>query len=279
MKIYISADMEGVGGIVSYEQIDSNFPAYQKARNQMNKEIKAAVSGALAGGADEVIVNDAHDNMQNLLPELLNRRARLISGAGKPLSMVQGIEGADASIFLGYHAMAGTDKAVLDHTFSGKIYRLYINGKETGETGFNAAIAGYYQVPVLMVSGDAALSREAIEFLPEVSTVVVKEAIGRTSAQCIPTNEVCSIISHEVHQCVSKFKSGIRKIPPLVIESPVELKVELITTEMADLAKIVPGFTKINGRTVQVVCDDIPDMVSRFFTLLRLTGGYKGQLI
>lgn len=279
MKVYISADLEGVGGVVSYEQIDQKYSCYDGARRQMMKEVNAAIEGAFNGGASAVMINDAHDTMTNLQAELIDQRACLISGSGKPLSMMQGIEDHDVAIFLGYHARAGTDRAILDHTFSGKIYKLFLNNMEVGETGFNAAIAGCYSIPVVAISGDQALCAEALKILPHIETIILKEAECRTAARCLPLEKCCALIRERVSIAVAKYKSGTIKVPLLEMNFPVKLTIELITTELANVAALIPGVEKINGRTVEAKCSDMKVATRCFFSILRLIGGYEGKLI
>lgn len=279
MKLFISADMEGTGGVVSYDHIDNTTASYQDARLQMIKEVNAAIEGALAGGAEAVLVNDSHDTMTNLKSGMIDARAVLISGAGKPLSMMQGIKDAHGAIFLGYHAMAGTQTAILDHTYSGKIYRLKLNGTEVGETGLNAAIAGHYNIPVLTVTGDKAVCTEASQLIPRIETVMVKEAVCRTAAICLPLDICCNRIKEVVKKAIEKFKSGTMEVPPYKINYPVDLEIELITTGMTDLAELIPSVVRIGGRQIRARGKDMEETARTFFSILRLIGGYEGKLI
>jgi len=139
MKVYISCDMEGVSGIVDSKQTRMDGEEYKRAQKLMTGEVNAAIEGALAGGATEILVNDSHGLMRNILIEELNPNAQLISGSSKPLSMMQGIdESFDAAFFIGYHAQAGTPYSVLDHTYSSIVYQVSLNGRPVGETGLNA---------------------------------------------------------------------------------------------------------------------------------------------
>lgn len=166
MKVLISADMEGTCGVVSWVQVippeyahgsdPVNQSEYDRARLRMTREVNAAIEGALAGGATEVIVNDSHDGMRNLIPEELHPECRFISGNDKPLSMMQGVDldGVGAVFFTGYHAKAGTPHAPLAHTWTGWLNDVRINGDSTGEFGINAIVAGHFGVPVVLVTGD-----------------------------------------------------------------------------------------------------------------------------
>src|SRR3954454_6189564 len=188
MKVLISADMEGTCGIVSWVQVmppeyaGSKYPSsldeYTRGRERMTKEVNAAVEGALAGGADEVIVNDSHNRMRNLVADDLHPSVRFITGNDKPFGMMQGIdlEGIGAVFFTGYHAKAGTPNAPLAHTWTGWINDVRIDGRSTGEFGINALVAGHFGVPVTLVTGDVRAVEQTRELLGEaVVGVPVKE--------------------------------------------------------------------------------------------------------
>ncbi len=158
VKVYISADMEGIWGVVHANQTSPDSPEYAAARKWMAEDVNAVVAGLFDAGATEVVVNDSHGSQRNILASDLDPRASLISGSPKPLSMMEGIDATFAAcIFVGYHAKAGTAAAILDHTISGSVVRaIRVNRIEMPELGLNAAIAGYYGVPVVLISGDAA---------------------------------------------------------------------------------------------------------------------------
>ncbi len=166
MRIYISVDMEGIAGVVHEDQTNPIDPRcageYNRFRALMTAEANAAIEGALAGGATAVLVNDSHWLMRNLLAEQLHPSAQLVSGGPKTWSMMEGIEsGHDGAFFIGYHARAGTQNAILDHTYTDRILDVRVNGTSLGELGLNALLAGTYNVPVALVSGDQALASEA----------------------------------------------------------------------------------------------------------------------
>ena len=164
VKVLISADMEGTCGVVSWTQVmppevvggrePTSQDRYLRTRERMTAEVNAAVEGALAGGADEVIVNDSHDGMRNLIPEQLHPAVRFITGNDKPLGMAQGVdlEGVGAVFYTGYHAKAGTPAAPLAHTWTGWLNDVRLDGTSTGEFGINAAVAGHYGIPVVLVT-------------------------------------------------------------------------------------------------------------------------------
>src|SRR5947209_16854841 len=200
MRTYISIDMEGIAGVVHESQTDPTNPAaaaeYGRFRRLMTSEANAAVEGAVAAGATRVLVNDSHWFMRNLVVEELHQAAELLSGDPKPHSMVQGIDGGfDAALFIGYHARAGTRNAILDHTYADLIHEARLNGRPVGELGLNAALAGGFGVPVVLVSGDNALAAEARELLGEgVRPVIVKEAVSRHAAKSVAPAVACRLI-------------------------------------------------------------------------------------
>ncbi|MBU0495243.1 MAG: M55 family metallopeptidase [Chloroflexi bacterium] len=267
MKIYISADMEGISGIVSPDQTNSQHKEYERARQLMTDEVNAAVAGALAGGATEVLVNDSHGNMGNLLIEHLHERAHLISGSPKPLSMMQGIdEGVDRAFFVGYHAQAGTQAAVLEHTYnSGCVWQVALNGRPLGETGLNAALAGHSGVPVALVTGDLAVCKEARELLGDnLEAVAVKRSYGRQAARNLPPVQAHRAIREAAERATSSA------VHPFVVRPPVTVTVDFIKTTHADVAAFLPGSRRSNPRRVEFTAPDMPIAYQALLAMLRL---------
>jgi D-amino peptidase len=208
MKLLIAADMEGVSGVVHWNQVDPNHTEYQRFRKIMTTEVNAAVEGAAEAGADEFVVTDGHADGDNISIEDLDPRARLNSGNGSPLSMIQGV-GQDVAgvLFIGYHARAGSQNAVLAHTWSAsKIANVWLNGILVGEYGLNAAVAGHFGVPVLMISGDQTACAEAVELLGPLETAVVKNASGYFSAECLPPQVTRPMIQAAARRAVLGLK-------------------------------------------------------------------------
>ena len=205
MKIYISSDMEGSTGVVSAAQVDCTKPQYAFGKAMQAADVAAAVKAALDSGAECVVVNDSHCTMTNLDIAGFGGEVRLITGAPKLLGMVEGARGCDAAIFLGYHAMAGTEKAVLDHTFDQHtIYGLAINGRKMGETGVNALLCGALGVPVIMVSGDDALCLEAGSLLGrQLETCSVKEGLGRAASPGAEYEELRALLKELESRCTA----------------------------------------------------------------------------
>lgn len=254
MKVFISCDIEGVSGVVaSGPHTSSDGGDYQRARALMTGEANAAIEGALNAGATEIIVNDSHGPMINLLIEKLNPAATLISGAPKPLSMMRGI-GKDcaAAIFVGYHSRMGTP-GVLSHTISGaSVANVWVNDILLGETGINAGLAGYFGVPVVLVCGDDVVSQEARELLPHIRTATVKTAITRQSASCLPPEKAQALIRQETEQALASLGSARPWLP----DSPVTFKVEFKDFGLAMNAARMPYSRLVDANTVAFSADD-----------------------
>ncbi|MDO9541840.1 MAG: M55 family metallopeptidase [Kiritimatiellia bacterium] len=235
MKIYIVTDLEGVSGVVTFNDTgrDTNMsgPRYEAARLLLTEDVNAAVQGALDGGATDIIVSDGHGTGSNFVMEKLHPGARYLTGGGR-VSVLDGLdESTDAVMLVGYHAMSLTPKAVLDHTQSSIAWRRYfINGVETGEIGQMAAMAGHFNVPVVCVTGDLAATIEAKTFLGDVETITVKEGRGRTSAICLAPVKARELIRTGVKRSLAK----IGKIKPYQIKIPAEIKLECATIDVAD---------------------------------------------
>jgi D-amino peptidase len=256
MKVYISADLEGISGMVSWDQMKEGTLEFEKAVDLMLKEVNAAVEGAIKGGADEVLVNDSHGYMRNLPIEGLHPKARLISGFVKPLSMVEGVEGADLAFFIGYHAGVGTGSSICDHSYSSSsVFRLRINGLDFSETAINAAVCGYFRVPVGLVTGDRETVNQAKALLPGVLTVETKIGISRFAASCRHPLEVRQEIEEKAQAALSKLKAGGFQV--MCVEAPVKLEVTFTQTGKADVAELLPGTERLDGRTILYQGKDI----------------------
>jgi D-amino peptidase len=256
MQVYISVDMEGIAGVVHEDQTDPIEPRhvgeYNRFQRLMTNEANAAIAGAVEAGATGILVNDSHWLMRNLLAEELNPKAELMSGGPKRLSMVEGIDrGFDAAMFIGYHARAGTRDATIDHTYTSRVYEARINGQPVGELALNAAMAGLHKVPVALVSGDQALGAEAKALLgTDVETVIVKEAVGRFAARSLAPSVACERIR------AAAVAALRRKHAPFTFKPPLRLEVDFIVSQMADMAELVPGSSRMGGRTVSYAGDD-----------------------
>ena len=184
MRVLISADMEGTTGATGWKDVTPGEPAYERFRRILTKDVNAAVAGAFDGGATEVIVNEAHDGMRNILIEELDERAEMISGLHKPLVMMEGLDTSDVVFFVAYHARAG-EPGVLAHTLCGDFVSVELNGEPCSEARMNAALAGVSGIPVGLVTGDDVICAEAEKLFVGVRTAVVKYAIDNFSARCL----------------------------------------------------------------------------------------------
>lgn len=254
MKVFISVDMEGISGIVHGSQTGRDQPDYEKGRVLMVGDVNAAIEGVLALGEAEIVVSDGHGGMKNIQPEDLHEAAVLVRGRLKPLSQMAGIDSSfDAALFIGYHSMKGTLHGVLSHTFSGRtIDSLTVNGMEIGETAMNAAIAGYHGVPLVFVSGDLAVTKEAHVLNPNMVTVAVKEAVARTAAKCIHPKKARELVKKGVTEALKKRKS----IEPFTFKPPIEMLVKYANSLIADAVELMPSAERVDGRTIRFVLDD-----------------------
>jgi D-amino peptidase len=254
LKVFISVDMEGIWGVVNSEQTSPGAD-YGAARAWMAADVNAVVEGLLEAGATEIVVNDSHGSMRNIVASDLNPKVWLITGTPKPLSMMQGIDSSfDAALLIGYHARAGTAPAILDHTISGSTVRaIRINGKELPEMGINGAIAGYYGVPVVMLSGDAETCAQARSiFGNELITVTVKEAIGRTAAKLLPLQDV----RFRLKEAGKQTEARRAAVAPYKLAPPYTFELELNTSLQAEAPMLIPGVKRANPRTVTFAATD-----------------------
>lgn len=252
MKVFISCDIEGISGVVSSaDQASSAGKDYDRAREFMTEEVNAVVQGAVEAGADEILVNDSHGSMRNILIEKLHPAATLLTGSPKPLAMMQGISSDfDKAMFVGYHSRMGTP-GVLSHTMSGgSVANVWVNDILLGETGINAGIAGYYGVPVVLVSGDNVVAEEAKSLLPHVHTAVVKQAVGRYAAKCLPPAKVKQLLIESAKQALNNPGK------PWLLESPVTFKIEFKDSGLAEAAARMPYTRLEEPRTVSFTADD-----------------------
>ena len=255
LKVLISVDMEGISNIVHSDQTTPGTPEYGAARKWMAQDVNAAVAGAIEAGATEIVVNDSHGSMRNIDPGDLDSRASLITGSPKPLSMMQGIDSSfQACLLIGYHAKAGTADAILDHTISSSVVRsIRVNGIEMPELGLNAAIAGYYGVPVILVSGDAAVCRQTTEILgKDIVTVQVKEAIGRLAAKLLPWSESLRLIKEGTKAALSR----VGAVKPFRFSSPYSFELGYHVSAQADMGAMIPGVMRLDARTLSFVAND-----------------------
>jgi D-amino peptidase len=272
MKILISVDMEGITGVVYWDQVYPDHAEYPRFCKLMTGDVNAAIRGAFAGGATSVVVTDAHNAGRNILIEELDPRATLYSGSPSRLSMVQGVdEAVDGVMFIGYHGRMGAVNAILDHTWSDeRVSGVWINGQAFGEAGLNGAVCGHFNVPVIMASGDQTLCAEVQElFGNRIETAQVKKAVGRMSAECLPPTVTARLIEEVAKRAMINLKS--KKAPkPLKVTKPINLTVKFEQSEMADKAALMPHAIRTMERRVEYVASDMVTIYLAFRTMLAL---------
>jgi D-amino peptidase len=268
LKVYISVDMEGITGVVDSKQTAEGNADYERFRRVMTAEANAAIQGAIDAGASEILVNDSHGSMRNLMIEDLLAPAQLISSNIKPMGMVQGLDRSfDAAIFIGYHAKAGSAEGVLAHTGSNSVRDLRVNGVSVGEGGLNAYAAGAVGVPVVLVSGDQFVVEEMKKLVPQIEGVAVKQAIGTSAALSLRPEEARTAIRSGVAHALAKRA----QVKPLVPKSPTEFQMEFSTVSLAASAEQIPMIERKNGNTVAFRSDDYSKGYSFVRFLYKLT--------
>jgi len=193
VKVYISVDVEGVAGIVDWEQCLAGGDDYALGRDLLLGEVNSAIDVAVAAGATEILVNDGHSVMRNLPPAALGARASYLSGRFKPLYMMEGLDASfDAAFFIAYHGSIGHERAILSHTYNpSAIWEAKLNGVVVGESALNALVALHHGVPVALITGDQATADEARAFMPGIEAVVVKRSVSRFANPCSGSFRCC----------------------------------------------------------------------------------------
>ena len=265
MKILIAVDMEGISGVVNWDQVDPGNSEYTRFRKTMTDDVNAAIRGLLDSGECEIVVADGHWNGSNILVEALDERVRLNSGTNSSLSMVQGIgPDVDGVFFIGYHARAGTMHAILDHTWSNKcVANVWLNGAVVGEIGLNASVCGHFGAPVILISGDQAACAEAAALVGDLETVVVKNTVSRFAADCLPPAVAQAQITAGAKRAFARLAAG--KAPaPLAVKTPITVRIEFHFSEMGDVAARLPGSRRLDGRTIEFDAPDMPAAYTSF---------------
>jgi D-amino peptidase len=272
VKVYISVDMEGIGGVshsAPTERGDSGYPA---AVALMVGEANAAIDGAFAGGATEVLVNDSHGQMFNLTPEDVDPRAVLLQGQ-KPWSMVAGAgpdAGFEVALFVGYHTRAGHPTGTIAHTYSGQPTLTTLQGRPVGESGINALALGAWGVPVGLVCGDDQLALETEAWFPWAERVIVKAAVSRRAAASVHPTVARERVRAGAERAVRRAAAG--ELEVLDVGRPIVLEAEYSTAGQADYAAIIPGVERYGDRGVRVTTDDPIVAYRAFLAGVRLAG-------
>lgn len=271
MRIYISSDMEGTAGVCSWRQCDpenrDEYPIYRRA---MSQEVRAAIDGARHGGATEFLVNDSHWSMRNLLFDELPDDVRVVSGAPKPYSMGERIgSGVDAVFLTGYHAKSGDRDGVLAHTFSDEtVSRVRINGVECSEALLVSALAGAHGIPVVFISGDSTIVDETLHSIPWAVGVAVKDAIGFYATNTMTPAAARDAIRAGARDAVAR----VAKAKPFRFEGPIEMLLETVRVASADFVELMPGFERVDGRTLRFTADEYETVYRAFVAAVRLGG-------
>jgi len=265
LKVFISADMEGIAGVVTPEQLGPSGFEYGRFREFMTNEVIAAIEGAREAGATEIVVADSHGNMQNLLIELLPADVTLVRGSPRPLSMMEGIDSTfDAALFIGYHASATNPEGVRAHTMSSARYAaVALNGEPIAESGMNAAIAGHFGVPIVMVSGDDVAVAEVQALVPGVEGAVVKRALGFHAAATITPAAARELIRERARAGVARRN----EIRPHALRTPVRLDLTFKNYRPAEILAWLPGVERPAARTIAYTAEHILD-ISRFLVFV-----------
>jgi D-amino peptidase len=245
----------------------------------MTQDVNAAIAGAAETGATEILVVDSHGPMTNILIEELDPRAELISGSNKHFCQMEGIDGGfDGAFFVGYHAREGGGDGVINHTLMGvAVTQLRCNGREIGETGLNAGLAGHYGVPVALVTGDDVLAEEARSLLGDVEAAVVKRALDRHTARLLSVKRSQELIRERAAAAVRRLREG--RFKPYVVPGPVSFEVEFKTTDAAHMACLFPSVERLAAKTVRVTAADYPSAFKLLWGTLILGAKTMGGVL
>lgn len=264
MKILISADLEGVSGVVHPDQIYPDGIFYKETLQKWAQELNAVVSGLKEAGAEHIVINDSHNHMRNLNNAMVPN-ALVVSGWQKPYSMVAGVDqGYDACMFLGYHAMAGS-KSTLSHTYRPRIIKqVLLNKTPVGEAGLNAALAGFYNVPLIMISGDEEVCFEAQTLLGnQVVTVQTKRGLSRYAAISYPFEITLKNLKAGAIKAVKeKEKWKVYKVT-----SPCTISVVFSEPNHADACELIPNVKRISDNQVEFTSQLYPNVFKCFLAM------------
>jgi len=272
VKVYISADMEGIGGVVSGEQLGTTGFEYQRFREFMTEEVLAAIRGARAAGATEVLVSDSHGNGQNLLIEKLPDDVQVVRSWPRPLGMMEGIDETFAcALFIGYHTSTSNPAGVRAHTFSSAtLTDVRLNSVSVAEAGFNAAVAGHFGVPIAMISGDDAIVGEAKRYIGDLEGAVVKHALSFHAARTLTPRASQQLIEQTARRAVERRAS----FRPFRLEGRVSLDVSFKNYRQAEMLAYLPIVERTDSHSIRFVGDDMV-AVSKF---VQFMDGYETSL-
>lgn len=268
MRVLVSADMEGATGVTWTADVVPGTEQWQRMRRLFAGDVNACVDGLIAGGAADVLVNEAHSSQRNLLIEDLDERAIMLTGRHKPLSMMQGIDGkVDGVVFLGYHAGAGA-RGVLAHTYlENSITGVWLDGSPASEGRLNATLAAEYGTPVLMITGCDLACRDANSYAPDALTVAVKRYVSRYAAVCTPPARTSTVIREAARRAMTRAGRNSPAVGPHRIE------VEFDATHLADATAVIPTVSLVSERRVAFDAPSMTEAMKTFKIVTAIAAG------
>jgi D-amino peptidase len=271
VKVFVSSDFEGTAGVVDWDQCVAGGSQYAYYTELVTGEINAAIEGAMAAGATEFLVNDAHSKMANLKPDALAGRAGYLSGRYKPMYMMQGLdESFDAIFLVSYHGSMGSTGSVLSHTyFPAAFAEVKINGVVAGEAGVNALVAAAYRVPIVLVTGDATTAEETERFCPGINAAVVKESITRFAARSLHPETARELIAERARSAILELADAA----PPAVSLPATLEISFRSSDYCELAARIAGVQRTGGLSATITGDDPLWLYQTFVTVVLLCRG------
>ncbi|MFD0691124.1 M55 family metallopeptidase [Actinomadura fibrosa] len=270
MKVFVSVDMEGVSGLTDPEEMRAGGRGYERGCELMTGDANAAIRAAFDAGAERVVVTDSHGTGKNLRADLIDERCTLVRGPFKPMRMGEGLDASfDVALYVGYHARAGVERGVLNHTWMGReIQNLYLNGEVAGEIRLMAGYAGSLGVPVGFLAGDRAACEEARDLLGAVETVAVKDGHDRYAAEVIPPVRAQELIYEGVARALNAPDGWKR----LALDAPYTMAVEWNSTAIAQSCSLIPGVKPSGPRTTEFTTDDYAEIVGLLGVFATIAG-------
>ncbi|MGB9684556.1 MAG: M55 family metallopeptidase [Candidatus Bathyarchaeales archaeon] len=278
MKAFISVDLEGMPYIVTPSHLNLKGALYEEARKIATKVALTVADELHKNGFEEILITDSHGPMVNIHVEDLPEYVEIIRGFPRPLSMVAGVEGCAAAVFLGYHAKFGTAKSTFDHTYSGgSIRKVEVNGVETSEFLLNAYVAGELGVPAIMVAGEAQLLKDDVEkWAPWAETVALKDSLSRVSARSPSMTKLENELREAAKKAVSKLKAKKAKL--LVTKKPVNMRVTFLVSHFADVAALLPTAKRLDALTIEYNAQSMTEAYKTFELLVLAASGIAALL-
>jgi len=276
MKAFISIDLEGMPYVVIPGHLNLKGTLYKEARKISTKITLIVVDELKQNGFEEILIADSHGPMVNLLVDDLPESVNIIRGFPRPTSMVAGVGECDVALFLGYHSKFGTARSIFDHTYSGSTIRqVEVNGVEVSEFLLNAYTAGDFNVPAILVAGDAQLLKDDVEkYTPWVETVALKHSLTRGAAKSSNMVKIEKDLREAVRKAVINYKD--QKVKPLKTEQPVKMTITFLSSQFADTAELLPMINRIDGLTVEYSAENMIEAYKIFELLVIAAIGISG---